>query len=52
LTTSLAFYVALKEGFNGDGALVSYLNIVCTAKVTTVRLAAMALASAFTLSSI
>jgi hypothetical protein len=37
LMTSLAFSVALKEGFNGDGALVSYLNIVCTTKVTTVK---------------
>jgi hypothetical protein len=36
---NLAFSIALKESFNGDGAVVSYLNIVCT-----VKLAAMALA--------
>ena len=51
LMASLAFSIALKESFNGDGAVASYLNIVCTTKETTVKLAAMALASAFALSS-
>jgi hypothetical protein len=46
--TSLAFSIALKESFNGDGAVVSYLNIVCTTKEATVKLAAIA--SAFALS--
>jgi hypothetical protein len=51
LMASLAFSTALKESFNGDGAVVSHLNIVCTTTETTVKLAAMALASAFALSS-
>jgi hypothetical protein len=38
-------FASLKEGFNGDGAVVSYLHN----KETTVKLAAMALA--FALSS-
>jgi hypothetical protein len=39
---SLAFSIVLKQSFNGDGAVVSYLNIVCITKETTVKLAAMA----------
>ena len=42
--------IALKEGFNGDGAVVSYLNNVQPMKETIVKLAAIALASAFALS--
>jgi len=26
----LVLSIALKESFNGDGAVVSYLNIICT----------------------
>ena len=51
LMASLAFSIAFKESFNGDAAVVSYLNMVCTTKETTVKLAAMALASAFAHSS-
>jgi hypothetical protein len=43
--------IALKEGFNGDGAVVSYLNNIQTTKETTMKFAAIALASAFALSS-
>jgi hypothetical protein len=34
---SLAFSIALKESFNGDGAVVSYLNNVRTTKETRSR---------------
>jgi hypothetical protein len=46
-----AVTIALKEGFNGDGAVVSYLNNVQPTKETIMKLAAIALASAFALSS-
>jgi hypothetical protein len=46
-----AVTIALKEGFNGYGAVVSYLNNVQPTKQTIVKLTAIALASAFALSS-
>jgi hypothetical protein len=47
----LASSIALKESFNGDGAVVSYLSNIQTTKETTMKLTAIALASAFALSS-
>jgi hypothetical protein len=46
----MAFSVALKEGFNGDGSVVSYLHNVRITKETIMKLTALALASAFALS--
>jgi hypothetical protein len=48
---SLTFSIALKESFNGDGAVASYLNVVRTAKEATMKLTAIALASASALPS-
>jgi hypothetical protein len=45
-----AFFIALKEGFNGEGAVVSYLDNVRPTE-TTMKLTAMAWASAFAITS-
>jgi hypothetical protein len=45
-----AVCTAIKEGFNGDGTVVSYLNNIQTTTETTMKLTAIALAAAFVLS--